>query len=760
MPDTNDPACTSRSSSTYSKSSQQLDLEEHSLSNLKRQFSLKIKNLKLKAKVKTLKKSDSFSTHIDAPFEDDVYKPFITPPTPFEASTTTTTFENLKNIKIFNPYSQSLWVGTGGNMGTEIEKYNKDAHSTTKPRLENNVDSDMDLEMLELKPLKLASKATIELKTKMESSEKESNSTITLESCDKLQQISDLNPVSISANSELAFIIPSPINHADSFKHKTSLRKRSGLIPDCPKESTDSKCDNSEISRESLTSLISNLTNTTSLIFQNNTATDYKNYHDDNGDGANGSDMGKHASASLNLSQNQINSAFSNILPIISNLSQLYKVINELSFYFNQYTNELMVFPDLAAYLFGNVQTLGLIYSQFFFNLLNKENIGNVEKIIFDHLQRLKHVFPSYFKSKAAREEYTNKIMDDYKSGGMLNAFVKKCHEQISDKNLEGIGSFKSLIETPILHIDKLLNEIDHWLSLGSFKIRTAVKTIRELIDESRKEGELNLNKIKDKEIYLIIPSNWHKNYRIHWKEINKYHIEDQFAFYLQDKLKRKFDDYIQLKNLVNSLIGTIAKLSTTNINIARNFFKYTQDFGNASNDRNGETDKITPKTQLFQQKMIKSAYELYVNKIDVQNKAIYPQLLDNEKHLQETNSELYLYTKAVLRLTLEIPQSGLDRQRKRGKLFDVIAFIQLFEEYIFVLGERTLHMLTKYFETINTTNVDENDTKSNNYIESDVIIDNFFEMRRVYKSAIYQEIGGCNSGAITARENFLRRLL
>lgn len=542
--------------------------------------------------VKTLVTPESDETH------DDVYRPYITPPSPFQYSTQKKTGNASAEA---NPYAQSLWLTSRGNKGEEIEKYK-------------------------------------ELTTTTIRSDTKSRSGIITKECTSVP-LNGLYKPSRDSNKEngsyLQFLLPNPIKRKSNLYRKISLRQKSGMAP----------------------------TQESSII--------------------------------------ELPHKF---ILIETRLTKIFKILNHLSVKFEIFVedNGILCHPLLFSNIFGNVKTLRIIHDTFLQKLLDEVYpMEDLEDAIYDHLQRLSHVYPSYFQTMRARNIFVDALIKEH---DQFADFFRTVQKYIDEHGLHnGITSFKEMVNAPALEIETFLTCIDDFMSLKSPRVEAIIEKLSSYIVHCHDDDSDNDNYQLKEPIYLCIPTHWKSRFKGSKEE----KLEDQILRFFKHEFKIQYSEYRSCVEKIRNQVSQIANLSTTNIQIAKGFLNTTSHFKVNGNTLAKPQEPTTPKTKLFQDNMLQSMHCMYVDKIDIQNKAIYQLLYNFDQSLNVKNIEINDMCKFVLSSSKSLlKDTSLDRQYKTDQLYHYFHFQGLLKEATLELFTNYRFLFKDYIDVICSTNV------------------------------------------------------
>ncbi|GMM45430.1 hypothetical protein DAPK24_020050 [Pichia kluyveri] len=583
--------------------------------------------------------ADETSLFDSSELHDDVYKPYITPPTPFEKSTQDH-FGSDNGPS--NPYAQSLWYTFRGNDGNEIDKYKKLATETqeTKPVL---VDKNGDRK--ELLP-------SLMLKTKW------------LE------------------------------NDENKIKEKVDIQRNS----------------NNQYNRiQSSYAILDNSTPISDF---------FQSY-------AQGSDDEYIDSVDENILRPLNNPPPYDFISIETNLVKKLKLIFELSLKFKSFVeeNKILLNSKVTLYLFSNIKTLLLIHFNFLDIILDiRNNKYDIEETIFDHLQRLHHVYPSYLESSKLRNRFTRLIIQNPK----FKTFVINRNSRISEENpnekktldideyfvneFEGEEGFYKLITSLSKDFRKLLLYLKDYIGKSSPRIDVLIDKLDEYFEQNEVtepnkaynsknlENSCNDNIAIDESnepLYLEIPQHWRTEHKLSWKEISGLNIERQMAYYLRSEMKKDYENYAKVSKLIKNQTDQISKLSIYNNYIAKKFI---------------QIDTELPRGGLVGNKYIENLLD-----VDEQNKKVYKLV---ESLVEFSNDVSFQITDELIKKFCKLAKmifTGTDLLSNTADLlFDINKFRLLFKERALLLIIKFETFFMEYIEIVGPSdgivNYDSND--------------------------------------------------
>ena len=634
-------------------------------------------------------------------FQDDVYLPYVTPPTPFEKSTQNKSY--FSTGPPANPYAQSLWYTSRGNRGDEVDKYGK-------------------------------------VTTKLPTS-----------------QMAEPIPVLVDSSGKRKELLP-------SLMLKKHLRNMSS-----------SETNKINIERNSNTTF--NRIKSSHAILSDPTPTSGKF-----------NDLGPFDYAE---SEDEIDALDESILKplnnpppfefisiesqIVKRLKQIYQVSLEFQKYIEQ--SEILLNNKVKMYLFSNIETLLLIHHKFLDSILNRDAKVDIEELIFDYLQRLYHVYPSYIHCMKLRNHFTKLIIQNQRFKPFVTRqFSTSTHNETwSDDQPEYPDllhssqiEFYSLITSPSNDFKSLLSYLDAYISLSSPRISVLIEKFNSCFKEmayNSNYGEPennggqhsqynrsidgNLTGIGEYEpLYLEIPSQWKLEHKLNWKEMSNHRTERQLAYYLRHEIKEEFQQYQKLIKLIKMQIDQISKMSICNHYIADKFTAI-----DASLPKNGQ---------------VGDKYTLHLESIDHQNLQIYRLVESFTIFLaNERFSLTELMVKEVAKVAKHIFNNDdiqHDEQSSKynsvvDQIYEIYQFRTLFQEQMYLILVRFISFFQEYVRIMVSDDIIQPPSASS-------IIDSF--QRRIRGLGAQINIGMGNSdngpwlneelGRACARDRIIRR--
>lgn len=551
-------------------------------------------------------------------FFDDVYKPYVTPPSPFEKSTKYKS-NTKKPVETNNPYAQSLWYTFRGNDGREIDKYKK---ITTETKL---------------------------LPSLME----------------KTRESSQSNLFSNSYNNTMN-------SQKNSFNY--SLRK--------------------EISGggESLKSDRSGWSNKIDKIDE------HMNIN-----------FGKFLQTPIDSSDYNILKPLNNpppfeLISIQSLLVKKLKLLMDISNKFDQFVSDMdvLINPKIKPSLFSNVKTLLIIHHKFLDSILNRDAKIDLEETIYDHLQRLYHVYPSYLKTNSDRKQIAQIISnasnfkqfvinsENFKSG---DYFFESLY---SSKDINN-NNFFNLIMSPAQDFKKLLEYLNGYIGKSSPRINVLISKFLNHFDLNEIDGTImkpknndNNNEGNDYLLFMEIPNKWKTQNKIQWKEISLLNIERKIAYYLRWVIKNQYQKYCKIMKMMRSQIEQITRLAITNHYISKNFIQLQTEL---------------PYTSLCESEK----YKIQVKKAESENREIY-NLVEafnefiNSKKLKQIDGTI-IHVLAKLKKIYHSNGQEINNSEEGkyqvGELFNIHQIMILFEESMQLVGAKYVYFLKRYFQVL-----------------------------------------------------------
>lgn len=516
---------------------------------------------------------------------EDVYRPFITPPSPFEK----TTQQGKKST--FNPYAQSLWFTSRGNKGEEITKYMETTTACSKDEIhrDDNISKPLLKDFEELLPRPPLGN--------LGESNKENLSKLCI----------DADPDTVQRASKL-------------------ISKRLGVVLDTVSGEPPHK-----------------------------------------------------------------------LILMETRLAKIFKILHHLSIKFEVFVEEngILCHPLLFPHLFGHVKTLCIIHCTFQQKLLDDVYpIQDLEDVLYDHLQRLSHVYPSYFQTISVRTFFVREIEKDHLR---FAHFLRLVHKYLEEYDLHnGISTFGELIIAPAEEIRQSLAYIHDFIGDKSPRLKAVAEKLGTAIENHHEQTQ----HVLEEPIYLDIPSCWSTKYKSNKEE----RLENKILQSFRHDFKLQYSEYLTSVEMMRTQISHIANLSTTNIRIAKGFLAATANFKRHGTPVTQEAP--TPRTKLFQENMIKSIHSMYVDKIDIQNKVVYQLLYNFDQTFSVRATEVNDLCLFVLNTSKALlKDSTLDRHYKTEQLYHYFQFQKLLKSVTLVLYEKYRTFMYKYIDTICSTN-------------------------------------------------------
>lgn len=522
---------------------------------------------------------------------DSVYQPYVTPPTPFEKST-----HNTDLPSNFNPYAQSMWWTTRGNAGEEINKYRRESSSKTKQKLKN-------YENLGETQQKLMAKNFTLWKL--------------LYNCEDSGKLKDVG-------------FEQTMKEATVEIGKAQQMNKRSLLPSlvANKESITS-FDSKDSYYKDSESTIDLIYNTLSFDMEKLEVDIIQSYTYEN------------------TVENQLLRPLKARLPseclqIQSKLIKKIKCLTEISCTFDKYVEDerILVNNKLKLYLFSNINTLMIIHSNFFEAMLSKTYI-DTEEMVYDHLKRLYHVYPSYLASMKLRQHFIQIILRNQKFKGFIG-------------DIDG-EEFTKLILCPAIDFLKLLKFFESYIGIISPRIKSLIQNFMTCYNLPL-EDKVKLT--PNEPLYLEVPKKWRALNRTHWKEIHSMGTTSQIVYYLQSELKFQFQEYGKIIKLIKYQLENMSRLRVINKYACAQMKKLETLPGAVSNRK-----KYNIKTQ---NRQIYSLIDTFLQFI-------------NTSGFQECESLI----KTVCQITEKI-YTEKDNDYVSEKIFEVYFFKKMFEERVY----------------------------------------------------------------------------
>lgn len=551
---------------------------------------------------------------------DSVYRPYVTPPTPFEKTT-----HNLEVNSDSNPYAQSMWWTTRGNTGDEIKKY--------KGKLEDKQQTNSPKESQE-------SKEAL----------KEAHDTLwkLLHECDhSIDSMHESNvhtvkkpnvEVGKGAKSYKRSLLPSLMakvetiddsNYGDYFGYDNDKhQKHESIIDD-------------GLSMEIIQSYINEKPCDDKLLKQLKSPLPYE------------------------------------CIKIQSTLVKKLKCLAEISVTFDKYAEDesIVVNSKVKLHIFSNIKTLLIIHYNFFESMISK-NYTDTEEMVYDHLQRLYHVYPSYFSSMEIRKHFTHLILDNKMFGGFLGDVTRE--------------EFIALVLSPADDFIKLLEFLDSYIAKSSPRIEVLISKLRNLYINPT---ETTVKYDSKEALYLKVPAEWKKLHKIRWKEIHNLKATRQVAAYLRWMLKAHFQEYRKIINLIRNQIENISRLGVNNKHLTV-CMKRLEDFPGTDGNR------------------------MSFN-IDDQNKQIYS-LVDT--FFQFINDESFEECESLMKKACIITKKIFNDEETNyvpEKLFNVHLFMKMFRHRAYLVFVKFVSFFHAFVGLMDQSGAEDINSIVNNFIQA-----------------------------------------
>lgn len=576
---------------------------------------------------KPKKKTALFSNEESPSFQDDVYLPYVTPPTPFEKSTQEKGF--FEDETPTNPYAQSLWYTSRGNKGTEVDKYGK-------------------------------------VTTEMQS-----------------PQFLEAVPVLVEPNGERKELLPSLMLKKD-FGDPSSL-------------------DVNAINVERNSNTKFNRVKSSYAVLSDPTPV-FETFRD----------LRLSDSNELHSIENSILKPLNNPPPfefisiqsqIVKKLKRIYLISLEFQNYIKQ--SNLLLNSKVKMYLFSNVETLLLLHHKFLSAILNRDGKIDIEELIFDNLQRLYHVYPSYLSCIKLRNHFTKLIIQNPK----FNAFVLRLFTQLEQQDagstltssdaqsrlLDSQSEFYNLMISPTDDFRNLLKYLDEYIGPSSPRISVLIQKFFACWDEVANTKANTAYKSNENEsifaideyepLYLEIPSQWKLEHKMNWKEISNCGAEKQLAYYLRHEIKQEYHQYQKLIKHIKLQIDQISKLAICGHYIA---------------DKFTTIDVSLPKNGQFGDK-----YNLHLENIDQKNKKIYQLVesftifLASERFsvTEELVKDITKFAKHIFNSDEELSSSRYSSVV--DQIYQIHQFKILFKQQIYMILMKFLQFFKQYLHIV-----------------------------------------------------------
>ena len=495
-------------------------------------------------------------------FSDDVYRPYVTPPSPFEKSTQYSS----NKVAAVNPYAQSLWYSFRGNDGSEIEKYKKVTTEKLMPSL-----MEKSPEKVQLEAGKVSGKHSMGSIRSQSRSQREQRFTAT------------------SSDEQIL----EPLNNPPPYEL---------------------------ISMQSI---------------------------------------------------------------IVKKLKLLLEISNK----FDKFVDEknVLINSKIKLFLFSNIKTLLIIHHKFLDTILNRDGKIDLEELLYDHLQRLYHVYPSYLCYNMIRAEFVKRITDTPR----FNPFVKSSESlqtgdyffsSDNDSHCAKEEKFQKLLVSPSVDFERFLRYLDDYIGKSSPRIGVLIcKFLGHY--ENLQQNCLDVD--TNEPLYLEIPQEWKISHKMNWKEISGMTIDRQLVHYLRWQIKSQYQRYCKIMRLIRCQIDQISKISVLNNHISKGFVRLRSDLPHAVRNMG-------------------SKYQQHLKKVNVENKRIYCIV---EEFSRFINSESLKSADQVMVNVL----TGIKKLNGQGdqtngncsveKVFRVHQLKVLFEESMYLVFAKFVVFVRRYLQ-------------------------------------------------------------
>lgn len=380
------------------------------------------------------------------------------------------------------------------------------------------------------------------------------------------------------------------------------------------------------------------------------------------------------------------------------------KILINLSIKFDIYIkiNHIIINSNIKLSLFSNIKTLLLIHNKFLDTILNRDNRNDLEEIIYDYLQRLYHVYPSYLKSLNSRKYFAESFNK-----------ISKFKSFLIENSLEiGNNEFYNLIISPSEDFKNLLEYLDDYIGESSPRIRVLISKFLTCYKDS-----LYVNQsICDKILYLEISQQWKLNNKINWKEISNMNIEKQMVYYLKWELKSQYRKYCKIMKYIRYQIEQVSKIAISNINIFKIFVKIQNDLPNGEFIENNKYDKHL--------KLVENENKQLYNLIQEFNNFINNETLKNID---------FIIVNSIGIIKKIINCDHVDNKYFIDQLFRIHQLKIFFEESMYLVFNRYLNFIESYIAIM------ENKIESYNeggILSNDQIIQEFQDKRMKQKQS------------------------
>lgn len=373
------------------------------------------------------------------------------------------------------------------------------------------------------------------------------------------------------------------------------------------------------------------------------------------------------------------------LIRIQSKMVKKLKCLLEIADKFSLYVREhkILISSKVKLYLFSNVETLLIIHGNFFDTVLNKTGKSDIEEIIYDYLQRLSHVYPSYLSVCNIREQFTKLILKIPKFSLFVGA----------GSNREINNDLYELIVSPSKDFQELLKYLDEYIGASSPRIKVLISKFMQYYGHSKR---LELKDGGSEPLYLDVPDGWKRCNKLVWKEIGGMSTEKQLAYFLKFQIKAEFDDYGKIIRLVKFQLDQISKLAVVNSFISKQFVKFHTQL---------------PDTGPPNSHGSRSSYDFgaHIRHVEQQNRQVY---LLVEAFSGFVGKDNYRKTETLIKRVCHAAKkiyasndasTATEDQYLIDQIFEIYRFKLLFEEKLYLTWMKFNHFFKAYVKVMNS---------------------------------------------------------
>lgn len=411
------------------------------------------------------------------------------------------------------------------------------------------------------------------------------------------------------------------------------------------------------------------------------------------------------------------------LISIQSLIVKKLKLLLEISISFDKFVgdNEVLINSKIKLFLFSNIKTLLIIHHKFLDTILNRDGKMDLEELLYDHLQRLYHVYPSYLNYNAVREKFVRRISNTPK----FNPFVNGSESLHSndyffsssecDHKYPKEENFQKLVISPSVDFKKFLVYLDDYIGKASPRINVLIS---KFLNHYEVLQQHSLDVDLDEPLYLEIPQEWKVNHKMHWKEASGLNIEKQVLYYLRWQIKNQYRRYCKAMKLIRCQVEQISKISVMNNYISKGFIRLQTDL---------------PETT----KNVGMKYRDHLRKIDLENKKIYCIVQEfgefiNSESLKKADQ---IITNVLLRIKkMNSPNDQTGGNYSVEKVFIVHQLKILFEESMDLVFAKFLVFIRKYLQ------ITQESFNKREYTSIETIVSEFRSKRSMQKENVLQQ--------------------